>query len=195
MLFIAASLDGCIARASDAVDWLITDQDYGYTEVLANVDTVLMGQKNYEQVLSFGKATLTNSLGLAKHQSYDSGLVQLTDRFETSMRLRRPVSKFDTIQCSAVWIGGAIAQTLTIIQLGFSLLKVRGIVEIPDNFFFQTVNEIRFQTVGVSEGSQIAIHIEAQVVKAITSIPEFNNSVAEPLVIADGGSVLQHIWR
>jgi len=83
MLFIAASLDGCLARASDAVDWLITDQDYGYTEVLANVDTVLMGQKNYEQVLSFGKATLTNSLGLAKHQSDDSGLVQLTDRFET----------------------------------------------------------------------------------------------------------------
>jgi len=83
MLFIAASLDGYVARASGAVDWLFTDQDYGYTEFLANVDTVLMGQKTYEQLLSLGKAALTTSLKLAKQQSYDSGLVQLTDRFET----------------------------------------------------------------------------------------------------------------
>ncbi|MBW4582165.1 MAG: dihydrofolate reductase family protein [Tildeniella nuda ZEHNDER 1965/U140] len=55
ILFIAASLDGYIARPSGEVDWLFTDQDYGYTDFLANVDTVLMGRKTYEQVLSFGE--------------------------------------------------------------------------------------------------------------------------------------------
>ncbi|MBW4690548.1 MAG: dihydrofolate reductase family protein [Lyngbya sp. HA4199-MV5] len=55
ILFIAASLDGYIARASGEVDWLFTDQDYGYTEFLASVDTVLMGRKTYEQVLTFGE--------------------------------------------------------------------------------------------------------------------------------------------
>jgi dihydrofolate reductase len=54
VLYIAASLDGYIARQSGAVDWLFTDQDYGYTAFFANVDTVLMGRKTYEQVLSFG---------------------------------------------------------------------------------------------------------------------------------------------
>jgi len=55
ILFIAASLDGHIARPSSEVDWLFTDQDYGYTEFLASVDTVLMGRKTYEQVLTFGE--------------------------------------------------------------------------------------------------------------------------------------------
>src|SRR6476646_6661819 len=54
-LFIATSLDGYIARTSGAVDWLFTDQDYGYTEFSDQVDTVLMGRKTYDQVLSFGE--------------------------------------------------------------------------------------------------------------------------------------------
>jgi dihydrofolate reductase len=55
ILFIAASLDGYIARPSGEIDWLFTDQDYGYTEFLASVDTVLIGRKTYEQVLTFGE--------------------------------------------------------------------------------------------------------------------------------------------
>ncbi|MFH7027592.1 MAG: dihydrofolate reductase family protein [Heteroscytonema crispum UTEX LB 1556] len=54
-LFIASSLDGYIARTSGEVDWLFTDQDYGYTEFFGEVDTVLMGNKTYQQVLSFGE--------------------------------------------------------------------------------------------------------------------------------------------
>ncbi|HEY9801667.1 MAG TPA: dihydrofolate reductase family protein [Leptolyngbyaceae cyanobacterium] len=55
ILFIASSLDGYIARESGDIDWLFTDQDYGYTEFYAQVDTVIMGNKTYQQVLSFGE--------------------------------------------------------------------------------------------------------------------------------------------
>ncbi len=55
ILFIACSLDGCIARENGDVDWLFTDQDYGYAEFLSGIDTVLMGRKTYEQVLTFGE--------------------------------------------------------------------------------------------------------------------------------------------
>lgn len=55
VLFIASSLDGYIARTSGEVDWLFTDQDYGYADFLAGVDTVLLGRRTYEQVLSFGE--------------------------------------------------------------------------------------------------------------------------------------------
>ncbi|NEQ73939.1 MAG: dihydrofolate reductase [Okeania sp. SIO2C9] len=54
-LFIAASLDGYIARISGEVDWLFTDQDYGYDDFFAEVDTVLMGRKTYEKVLECGE--------------------------------------------------------------------------------------------------------------------------------------------
>jgi dihydrofolate reductase len=54
VLFIATSLDGYIARLSGAVDWLFTDEDYGYKDFFARVNVVVMGRKTYEQVLSFG---------------------------------------------------------------------------------------------------------------------------------------------
>jgi dihydrofolate reductase len=53
ILFIASSLDGYIARTSGAIDWLFTDQDYGYTKFFVGIDTVLMGRRTYEQALSF----------------------------------------------------------------------------------------------------------------------------------------------
>ena len=54
VLFIASSLDGYIARSNGEIDWLYTDQNYGYTKFLDSIDTVLMGRKTYEQVLTLG---------------------------------------------------------------------------------------------------------------------------------------------
>lgn len=54
VLYIASSLDGYIATNSGSVDWLFHDQDYGYKDFLAGIDTVMMGRRTYEQVLTFG---------------------------------------------------------------------------------------------------------------------------------------------
>lgn len=57
-LYIAASLDGFIARRDGAIDWLSSvekaGEDYGYTEFLGSIDTTLMGYATYAQVLTFG---------------------------------------------------------------------------------------------------------------------------------------------
>ena len=61
ILYIAASLDGYIARSDGAVDWLDevavqgdgADEDFGYEEFYAGIGTVLMGRVTYEQVLTF----------------------------------------------------------------------------------------------------------------------------------------------
>lgn len=55
VLFIASSLDGYIARVNGDIDWLFTDQNYGYSKFLDSIDTVFMGRKTYEQVLTFGE--------------------------------------------------------------------------------------------------------------------------------------------
>ena len=61
ILYIAASLDGYIARSDGAVDWLDevavqedgAEEDFGYEEFYAGIGTVLMGRVTYEQILSF----------------------------------------------------------------------------------------------------------------------------------------------
>ncbi len=56
VLFIATSADGFIARPDGAIDWLPAGDgnDYGYNAFIKTVDTILMGRKTYEQVLTFG---------------------------------------------------------------------------------------------------------------------------------------------
>lgn len=56
-LFIAMSLDGYIAKADGSVAWLETDRpqtevDDSYEKFNAQVDTVLLGRKTYEQVIT-----------------------------------------------------------------------------------------------------------------------------------------------
>lgn len=79
ILFIASSLDSYIARPSSDIDWLFTDQDYGYSEFFATVDTVLMGRKTYKQVLTFGEYpykekktyVFTNNSSLKRYNNAD----------------------------------------------------------------------------------------------------------------------------
>lgn len=58
MLYIAMSIDGYIAKEDGDIGWLsIVDsppEDYGYEDFVKNIDTVIMGRKTYEKVLSFG---------------------------------------------------------------------------------------------------------------------------------------------
>lgn len=58
ILYIATSLDGYIAREDGDIGWLsmveAPGEDYGYGEFIKTVDTVIMGRKTYDKVLSFG---------------------------------------------------------------------------------------------------------------------------------------------
>jgi dihydrofolate reductase len=54
ILYIAASVDGYIAGPTGEIDWLFSDQDYGYTEFLNSVSSVLIGRKTYDAVLNMG---------------------------------------------------------------------------------------------------------------------------------------------
>ena len=57
--FVAASVDGFIARSDDALDWLTggvdSGEDYGYAEHMAGTDILVMGRRTFEKVLGFGQ--------------------------------------------------------------------------------------------------------------------------------------------
>ena len=57
VVFIAASVDGYIARLDGSLDWLPEadpEEDYGYATFMATVDALVMGRKTYEVVRGFG---------------------------------------------------------------------------------------------------------------------------------------------
>ena len=83
ILYIACSLDGYIAKSDGSVDWLDEipnpeKSDYGYAEFYNSIDTVIMGNKTYQQVLEFGieypykgkkSIVLTKNSGLTKDEN------------------------------------------------------------------------------------------------------------------------------
>ncbi|MCU0391867.1 MAG: dihydrofolate reductase family protein [Thermoflexibacter sp.] len=56
ILYIAMSVDGYIARKNGDLDWLDTvaqeGEDYGYQDFINQIDTVVVGRKTYEKVIS-----------------------------------------------------------------------------------------------------------------------------------------------
>ena len=54
VLFIAASLDGYIAKENDDLEWLMETEgegDNGYTEMYETIDTIIMGKRTYDYVV------------------------------------------------------------------------------------------------------------------------------------------------
>lgn len=51
ILNLCTSFDSFIEGKNGEIDWCLTDQDYGMTEFLAGIDTILFGRKSYEQLL------------------------------------------------------------------------------------------------------------------------------------------------
>jgi len=57
-VYIAASLDGFIARKNGELDWLPAPteggEDFGYAEFMSTIDHIVMGRNTFEKVLTFG---------------------------------------------------------------------------------------------------------------------------------------------
>ena len=93
VLFISSSLDGYIARVNGDINWLFTDQNYGYTKFLDSIDTVFMGRKTYEQVLTFGeypyqeKKSYVFTKNLDFQATFDVKVVTDLDTFVNNLRL------------------------------------------------------------------------------------------------------------
>jgi len=47
ILNLAVSLDWYIEWSAGEIDWCLTDQDYGMTDFISSIDTMLMGRKSY----------------------------------------------------------------------------------------------------------------------------------------------------
>jgi dihydrofolate reductase len=71
-VYIAASLDGFIARKNGNIDWLPPgndgSEDYGYAEFMSTMDHIVMGRNSFEKALTFNE------------WPYDKKVIVLTSR-------------------------------------------------------------------------------------------------------------------
>jgi dihydrofolate reductase len=74
-LYIASSLDSYIAGEGGSIDWLFTDEDYGYAKFYDSIDTIMVGRKTYDQSLKIdgypykGKRCMFLLAGLKKRKA------------------------------------------------------------------------------------------------------------------------------
>lgn len=85
------SLDGYIAKKDDDIDFLsiveAQSEDFGYSDFLQNIDTVIWGRKTFDKVLSFGNGVPHNNKkvfvisknrkGKEGHAEYSDNVVDL----------------------------------------------------------------------------------------------------------------------
>lgn len=98
ILYIAASLDGYIAKPNDDLEFLSIveqeGQDYGYAEFIKTVDAVIVGRKTYDKVISMGfdfpyadkdayVITRTPSPDLGSVKFYTGDLKSLVDKLKS----------------------------------------------------------------------------------------------------------------
>jgi len=100
-VFIATSLDGYIARANGAIDWLSivhpVDEAHGYQAFMASVDAIVLGRATYDTVLGFDRwpypgkrvVVMTHRPAEARHgEEFFSGpVVELADRLREAKRV------------------------------------------------------------------------------------------------------------
>jgi dihydrofolate reductase len=124
-IFIAASLDGFIARPDGRIDWLSIverpGEDYGYAKFFEAVDTIVVGRKTYDAALGFerwpysGKrcVVMTRKKPDARHGEtfYDGNPVKLVDRLSSDGSKRIYVDGGSVVQ---QFIAAGLVSDLTI---------------------------------------------------------------------------------
>lgn len=84
-LYYAASIDGFIADRDGSVAWLdpFNNEDYGYEAFMAQLDSVVMGRRTYEQSLTFGGSSYSGKrVFILSSHTFPGGGVQTHDNVD-----------------------------------------------------------------------------------------------------------------
>jgi dihydrofolate reductase len=111
VLYIATSLDGFIARPDGNLDWLDSvpnpeTGDYGYTELIDSIDTIIMGRRTYDKVIGFGVDWPYNGLPTYIVTTEPGLKIQSPDTFILTGNIKDAVSGVKKKAKKDIWLAG-----------------------------------------------------------------------------------------
>ena len=115
ILNIAISLDGLIEGPNGEYDWCFTDQDYGMTEFLNQIDTIFYGRKSYEMMMSAtedGKNPFGN-----KQSIVFSRTLPTSDEYTViSNNVKDEVTSMKSLEGKNIWLFGGAELTNSLLE-------------------------------------------------------------------------------
>lgn len=119
ILGLAVSLDGFIEGPNGEYDWCFTDQDYGMSDFLGSIDTILMGRKSYEVAMTAGENYGIPDMPCMKEYVFSN---TLTDVKEGAVLVTGDtIAAVQEIKQQAgknIWLFGGAALTSSLIKAG-----------------------------------------------------------------------------
>ena len=123
VLYIAASIDGYIAREDGAVDWLDVvageGEDYGYTAFYESVDALIMGSKTYEEVLILSPGEWPYAGKLSYVLSQRNLTTDNAEIVITAQPVEDIVAELEADGMETIWLlgGGALVASMLALDL------------------------------------------------------------------------------
>ncbi len=114
-VYIAASLDGFIARKNGDLDWLPAGEqdgeDFGYADFMSTIDHVVMGRNTFEKVLTFRRMALRYLF--AHNPAEGNNIIKMLEK-EAKDYMKAEVSKLqdEGIKVTGVTRDGAAPDTI-----------------------------------------------------------------------------------
>lgn len=118
ILGLAVSLDGYIEGPNGEYDWCFTDQDYGMSEFFKRIDSIFIGRKSYELMLSMGDEA---SAGFPKLKEYvfSSTLKEVMPGMVLiSGNIKKEVEKIKKQKGKDIWLFGGASLTTSLLNEG-----------------------------------------------------------------------------
>lgn len=118
ILQVANSLDGLIEGPKGEIDWCFMDQDYGMKDFLKQVDTLFIGRKTYELMLSMEENGTTDFPKFKRYifsttlDEVKDGAVLIKDNIPSQ------VEKIKNEEGKDIWLFGGGSLTTSLMNLG-----------------------------------------------------------------------------
>lgn len=111
-VFIAASLDGFIARKDGSIDWLLgyndeSGEQYGFKNFLSSIDYIIMGRNTFELISSFQEWPYGDKKVIVLSSKYPREFVEINKKAQgTSLSASEVLSELKKKGANKFYIDG-----------------------------------------------------------------------------------------